>query len=90
MFIGNQDYLSQGLGAPLLRRFVREVVFADASVVSCTIGPDPTNSIAMKAYEKAGFRYLRTIQLQETNEQQYLMVMTRIELSLTERVNRSE
>jgi aminoglycoside 6'-N-acetyltransferase len=82
MFIGNQDYLYQGLGAHILRRFVREVVFAEESVVSCIIGPDPTNLIAVRAYEKAGFRYLKTIQIQGTDEMQHLMYMARTDLPL--------
>lgn len=84
MFIGNRDYLYHGLGAHILSRFVKAVVFAEGDLVSCIIGPDPTNTIAIKAYEKAGFRYLKTIQLQDANEQQYLMRIARTDLSLTD------
>lgn len=77
LFIGEPEYLHQGLGAPLLRQFLKEIVFADAAFVNCLIDPDPENAAAIKAYEKAGFHYLKTVYIPALNETQYLMRITR-------------
>jgi RimJ/RimL family protein N-acetyltransferase len=77
LFIGEQDYLHKGLGAPILKKFLREVVFAKPEAESCIIGPEPKNTAAIRAYEKAGFRYLKTIQVPDEPEPEYLMRITR-------------
>ena len=77
MFIGEPEYLHQGLGAPMLRQFLREIVFANAAYDSCLIGPDPANAAAIKAYEKAGFRHLKTVHIPALDETQYLMRLAR-------------
>ena len=79
LFIGEPAFVHRGLGAPILRRFLREVVFADPAVESCIIGPEPANRIAIRAYEKAGFRYLKTVR-EPSGELSYLMRVTREEL----------
>jgi RimJ/RimL family protein N-acetyltransferase len=79
MFIGDPRYLHQRLGGPILRQFVQEIVFADPAFASCIIGPEPENTSAIKAYEKAGFRHLKTVQLPFLGEQQYLMRLARSE-----------
>ncbi|HEU5367089.1 MAG TPA: GNAT family N-acetyltransferase [Ktedonobacterales bacterium] len=83
MFIGDRNYLHQGLGGPILRQFLREIVFTNAAFASCIIGPEPENASAIKAYAKAGFRHLKTVQLPFLGEQQYLMRLARSEASDT-------
>jgi RimJ/RimL family protein N-acetyltransferase len=80
MFIGNAHYLHQGLGGPILRQFLQEVVFRTNPSVSCIIGPEPENTSAIKAYEKAGFQHLKTVELPFLDEQQYLMRLARSSL----------
>jgi RimJ/RimL family protein N-acetyltransferase len=58
LFIGEPAYLHRGLGPQILRRFLSEVVFRDAAVDACLIDPSPRNRIALRAFEKAGFRLL--------------------------------
>ena len=77
LFIGEATYLHRGLGPPLLRRFLREIVFADPSINRCIIDPDPANNIAIRAYERVGFRYLETIGPPKHVEPAYLMVLER-------------
>ncbi len=77
IFIGESDYVHQGLGPAIMRQFLREIVFADSRVVSCIIGPEPENSVAIRAYEKAGFKYLKTIQVPDEPQPEYLMRIAR-------------
>ena len=63
LFIGEAVYLNRGLGAPVLRAFLRDVVFDAGDAVSCVVGPEPANVVAIRAYEKVGFRSLKTIQV---------------------------
>jgi RimJ/RimL family protein N-acetyltransferase len=78
MFIGEAAYLYRGLGAQILRRFLPEVVFRHESVAVCVIGPEPKNLAAVRAYEKAGFRYFKTIQV--SGEPEHLMRIGREEV----------
>lgn len=79
LFIGEVEYLYRGLGASILRRFLRVVVFNNADVKTCVIGPEPKNTAAVRAYEKSGFRYFKTIQVPGEPEPEHLMKMSREE-----------
>jgi len=77
VFIGEAAYLHRGLGPHLLRRFLREVVFADPRrFPACTIDPHEPNAAAIRAYGKAGFRHVRTI---EVSGELYPIHLMRIE-----------
>ncbi len=73
LLIGEGEYLHKGLGSHILRRFLREVVFAAGDIASCIIGPSEANTIAIRAYEKAGFRYFKTIPSTNEPTPEYLM-----------------
>lgn len=61
VFIGEPAFLHRGLGPLLLRRFLRDVVFADPRrFPACVIDPYEANAAAIRAYGKAGFRHVRT------------------------------
>jgi len=61
LFIGEEDAVHRGLGPRILRRFLREIVFGELDAPACIIGPQPQNKAAIRAYEKAGFVYLKTV-----------------------------
>jgi aminoglycoside 6'-N-acetyltransferase len=63
LFIGEEAYIHRGLGPTLLRAFLRDVVFARPDVGCCVIGPAESNAVAIRAYEKAGFRHLKKVQI---------------------------
>lgn len=79
LFIGEADCLYRGLGPRILRRLMREQIFTDPAVAGCFIDPDPANASAIRAYEKAGFRHVRTIWVEEESEQVYVMYVAREE-----------
>ena len=61
VLIGDPDYVHRGLGPAMIRRFLDEIVFADPRATCCIIDPEPDNHVAIRAYEKAGFRFLREV-----------------------------
>ncbi len=73
LFIGEQDFVHKGLGKQILIKFLSEYVFQLYDVECCIIGPEPKNNIAIRAYEKAGFKYFKTIQVPDEDEPEYLM-----------------
>lgn len=73
LFVGEETHLHRGYGTAALRKFVSEVVFAGPGVTSVVMGPEPANRAAIKSYEKAGFRYLKTVTIADEEEPEYLM-----------------
>lgn len=80
MFIGEDGYRHRGLGAVILRHFLRTIVFTVPDVKWCVMGPHPENGGAIRAYEKAGFRYLKTIRLPDADAPEYLMQIARADV----------
>lgn len=81
LFIGEPERIHRGLGALVIRRFLWEVVFPQPGVTCCVIGPDQDNRAAIRCYEKAGFRYLKTVQVQGEPAPEYLMRLDRTDLA---------
>ena len=59
-FLSEAGMLNQGTGTRLVAALV-ELLFRDQSVTKVQTDPDPTNLRAIRCYEKAGFRAVRTI-----------------------------
>lgn len=66
----------------ILGMFLRGIVFASEEIASCIVGPEPENSVAIKCYERTGFRYLKTIRVPNEPEPEYLMRIDREMLRL--------
>jgi RimJ/RimL family protein N-acetyltransferase len=81
LLIGETAYLHKGLGSHILRQFLRAVIFAAGDIASCIIGPSEANTIAIRAYEKAGFRFFKTIPSTNEPTPEYLMRITRNDLA---------
>lgn len=77
LFIGETNLMGKGFGSLLLRKFLQEIVFSNPDTHTCIIGPEPSNTRAIKAYEKVGFRYVKTLQIPGEPEETYLMELTR-------------
>ena len=58
--LGRAELLGRGLGTELVMALV-ERLFADPAVTRIQTDPSPANLRAIRCYEKAGFRRLRTI-----------------------------
>lgn len=59
LFIGEVDAIDHGVGTAVLDAFVTDVVFADPSITRATGAPHPDNSRSCRAFEKAGFAFVR-------------------------------
>lgn len=80
VLIGEPDAAHRGLGAPLVRAFLREIVFADPRITGCVIDPESDNVIAIRCYEKAGFRFLRAVAEDTEGNAVHLLELRRDEL----------
>ncbi len=58
LFVGEPDLVGRGLGSLVIRRFVDDVVLA-AGVTRCIGAPDVRNLRSIRAFEKAGFEWVR-------------------------------
>ncbi len=85
LFIGEPDLIGHGHGPVLIRAFLRDVAFPRYGVDLCVIGPSRSNVAAIRAYEKAGFRFLKTYLEPKSREpEHYLMELMRAELGAAE------
>ena len=61
--IGAPELVGRGIGPAVIRAFVDEVMFADPAVTACVADPDVRNRRSVRAFEKAGFTTVGTMQL---------------------------
>jgi len=81
VLIGEEDMAHRGLGPSLIRRFLREIVFREERFKICIIDPETENRSAIRCYEKAGFRHVRTMPDDGEGKPIYLMELRRDELT---------
>jgi RimJ/RimL family protein N-acetyltransferase len=73
LFIGEAEFQHRGLGPLLMRRFLREIVFGRLGAPVCFLDPEPDNRAAIRAYEKTGFRHVKTVQIPGQRVASYVM-----------------
>jgi len=67
----------EGLGPVLIREFLERIVFAHPRTTSVVIDPVPDNTIAIRAYEKVGFRFVRARKDDGEGNALYLLELSR-------------
>jgi aminoglycoside 6'-N-acetyltransferase len=77
LFIGEKEFIHKGLGSIIIRKFLKYYVFCNNLINRCIIGPEPKNLAAIKAYTKVGFKYIKTIQIPDEDEPEYIMEITK-------------
>ena len=73
MLIGEPTHVGCGRGPVALAQFVDEIVWPITGASVCWIGPSTSNARAIRAYEKAGFIYIKTVQVPGEPRPEYLM-----------------
>ncbi|HEV2359819.1 MAG TPA: GNAT family N-acetyltransferase [bacterium] len=87
LFIGDARYVRRGLGPRILEAFLRKIVFADEAVDACYVDPSPRNRVAIRAYEKAGFRRVPAAAPPDASPAVYLMRITRADVEAHDRAD---
>lgn len=77
LFIGEPSFLGKGMGKAMLRQFLSKVVFTQEPITMCVIGPDPSNTRAIKTYNSVGFVHKRTIHIPSESQPTYLMELSK-------------
>lgn len=77
LFIGEPALIGHGLGPAVIRAFLRDIVFARYDVEECVIGPSVKNASAIRAYEKAGFVWLKDARVPDEPDPEHLMRIRR-------------
>ncbi len=73
LFIGEPDLIGKGHGPELIRSFLRDIVFACSALDECVIGPSVRNASAIRAYEKAGFHFVKDVRVPDEPDPEHLM-----------------
>lgn len=81
MLIGEPDYVHRGLGSGIIREFLKEIIFKEYDVDCCIVDPYVKNEIAIKAYKKAGFRYLKTVWYEKERKREHILSIDREEFA---------
>jgi aminoglycoside 6'-N-acetyltransferase len=62
LLIGKADLVGRGLGPRVLTEFAEKIVFARPETHACVAAVDEENRRSWRAFEKAGFRYVRDVE----------------------------
>ncbi|MBN1161207.1 MAG: acetyltransferase [Dehalococcoidales bacterium] len=80
LLIGEADYVHRGLSSGIIREFLKQIVFKEYDVDRCIADPYVKNEIAIKAYKKAGFKYLRTVWYEKEGKREHILCIDRNEI----------
>jgi aminoglycoside 6'-N-acetyltransferase len=84
LYIGEPELIGRGHGPALIRSFLHDVAFPRYGLDLCVIGPTRSNAAAIRAYEKAGFRFVKTYLEPHSREpEHHLMALRRADLDAT-------
>jgi len=81
IFIGEEDYVHKGLGNGIILAFLKEIAFRKHDIDYCMVDPEPINTIAVKAYRKAGFKYLKSVWYEPEKKKEDVYIIRREEVA---------
>lgn len=80
ILLGEPRFRDGGWGPLVLRVFLRRVIFGTWRIPAAIIAPEVMNERAIRAYERAGFRWLKTVPIEDgdpdNTEDEYVTVIT--------------
>jgi aminoglycoside 6'-N-acetyltransferase len=62
LLVGEEELTGRGLGPQVLEAFAEDVVFGNPATHACVAAVDEANRRSLRAFEKAGFRYVRDLE----------------------------
>jgi aminoglycoside 6'-N-acetyltransferase len=82
LFIGEPSARNRGYGAAVIRAFLEQIVFGKLDATVAIIAPEPGNARAIRAYEKVGFVWQKTVHVVDEESpantgDEYVMRLTR-------------
>ena len=73
IFIGEKEFVGKGLGTKIIKKFVDEIVFTSYDVIACIADPSEKNIASVKAFQNAGFSYLKNSHDPETGDKEIVL-----------------
>jgi aminoglycoside 6'-N-acetyltransferase len=61
--IGERAFLGKGLGVEAIKNFISKVISQSSMIRAVVTDPENTNLRSLRAFEKAGFQYVRLVQI---------------------------
>lgn len=61
-FIGNPAYVGKGYGTQFIKEFIAYLRTIEPGITTVIVDPEPTNSAAVRCYEKVGFKKVGAFQ----------------------------
>jgi RimJ/RimL family protein N-acetyltransferase len=77
LLIGDASCVGRGVGSAAIRAYADTVVFAQPAVRRCIGAPDVRNGRSIRAFEKAGFRFVRDAVVTGEAAPEHVMVLDR-------------
>ena len=71
--IGEVSLVGKGIGSIAIRQFILNVVSAEPGITAIVTDPEERNGRSCRAFEKAGFLALRTVELEGENIRRRIM-----------------
>jgi len=73
LLIGEKELTGHGLGVDVIRRFTTEIVLPDSGLRRVVGAPDVRNQRSIRAFEKAGFRWVRDAEVEDAPAPEHVM-----------------
>ena len=71
--IGEVSLIGMGIGSTAIREFILKIVSAQPGITAVVADPEERNGRSCRAFEKAGFMPVRTVELEGENVRRRIM-----------------
>lgn len=75
--IGEEHFVSKGIGSKAISEFLRQIVFKNPDVTSVVADPEERNQRSLRAFYKVGFIYRDSVQLQNEDFKRSVVAIDR-------------
>lgn len=82
LYIGDVEYIYKGYGKDIIKKFINNHIFNKIDIRYIGIDPEVDNLIAIRAYEKSGFKHVNTEYSKFNKKMTYYMILDRFDNNL--------